>query len=153
MQSLELKVPPVAVTIILAAAMFGVSKVVPATNFVIPGSTSIALGCALCSGVIVISGVIAFRTSKTTVNPLDPGAASTIVSNGIYRYSRNPMYLGFLLTLAAWAVYLSNVVAALFLPVFVAYMNRFQIQPEERILLGKFGPAFSQYLAAVRRWV
>ena len=101
----------------------------------------------------MLAGVVAFRANKTTVNPLDPGAASTVVSNGIYRYSRNPMYLGFLLALAAWAVYLSSVVAALFLPAFVAYMNRFQIQPEERMLLAKFGPAFSQYMQAVRRWV
>jgi protein-S-isoprenylcysteine O-methyltransferase Ste14 len=63
------------------------------------------------------------------------------------------MYLGFLLALAAWAVYLSNVLAALFLPVFVAYLNRFQIRVEERALLEKFGPPFSQYMAAVRRWV
>lgn len=153
MRSLELKVPPVAVTITLAAAMFVVSKVAPATTFIIPGRTGIAVGCALCSAGIVLAGVVAFRANKTTVNPLDPGAASTLVSHGIYRYSRNPMYLGFLLALAAWAVYLSSVIAALFLPAFVAYMNRFQIQPEERMLLAKFGPAFSQYMKAVRRWV
>jgi len=153
MRSLELKVPPVAVTIAIAAAMFGVSKVTPAATFIIPGSTGIAVGCALCAGVIVLAGVVAFRVNNTTVNPLDPGAASTVVSNGIYRYSRNPMYLGFLLALAAWTVCLSSAIAALFLPAFVAYMNRFQIQPEERALLAKFGPAFSQYLKTVRRWV
>ena len=74
-------------------------------------------------------------------------------SSGVYRFSRNPMYLGFLLILAAWAIHLSNALAALFLPAFVVYMNRFQIEPEERVLLAKFGPAFSQYMATVRRWV
>jgi protein-S-isoprenylcysteine O-methyltransferase Ste14 len=123
------------------------------TTFIIPGSAGIALGLALFSVVIALAGVVAFRVNKTTVNPLNPDAASTVVSNGIYRYSRNPMYLGFLLALAAWAIYLSNALAALFLPAFVAYMNRFQIKPEERTLLAKFGPAFSQYVAAVRRWV
>jgi protein-S-isoprenylcysteine O-methyltransferase Ste14 len=153
MQSLELKVPPVPLAGIFAAAMYGVSLVTPAATFVIPGRTGIAIGLALVSAAIALAGVLAFRASKTTVNPLNPGAASTVVSSGVYRYSRNPMYLGILLALAAWAVYLSNAPAALFLPAFVAYMNRFQIKPEERALLAKFGSAFSQYTATVRRWV
>ena len=153
MRLLELKVPPVAVTVIFATAMFGMSKVTPAATFTIPGSAGIAIGFAFFSVVITLAGVVAFRVNKTTVNPLNPGAASRVVSNGIYRYSRNPMYLGFLLALAAWAIYLSNALAAWFLPAFVAYMNRFQIKPEERTLLAKFGPVFSQYVAAVRRWV
>jgi protein-S-isoprenylcysteine O-methyltransferase Ste14 len=133
--------------------MFGVSVVAPANTFVIPGRTGIATGLAFLAAVIALAGVVAFRANKTTVNPLKPGAASAVVSSGVYRYSRNPMYLGLLLALAAWAIYLSNALAALFLPAFVAYMNQFQIRPEERALLAKFGPAFSQYLAAVRRWV
>lgn len=72
---------------------------------------------------------------------------------GVYCFSRNPMYLGFLLALAGWIVYLSNVLAALLLPAFVAYMNRFQIKPEERALLTKFGPSFAHYMAAVPRWL
>jgi protein-S-isoprenylcysteine O-methyltransferase Ste14 len=153
MRSLELKLPPVPLTAIFAAAMFGVSAVTPAARFMIPGRTGIATGLALLAAVMALAGVHAFRVNKTTVNPLNPGAASAVVSSGVYRYSRNPMYLGFLLALAAWAIYLSNALAAVFLPAFVAYMNRFQIKPEERRLLAKFGPAFSQYLAAVRRWV
>lgn len=153
MRSLDLRVPPVPLTAVFAAAMFGVSVVAPANTFVIPGRTGIATGLALLAAVIALAGVVAFRANKTTVNPLKPGAASAVVSSGVYRYSRNPMYLGLLLALAAWAIYLSNALAALFLPAFVAYMNQFQIRPEERALLAKFGPAFSQYLAAVRRWV
>jgi protein-S-isoprenylcysteine O-methyltransferase Ste14 len=153
MQSLELKVPPVPLTAVFAAAKFSVSSVTPAATFVIPGRIGITIGLALLATVIALAGVVAFRANKTTVNPLNPGAASAVVSNGIYRFSRNPMYLGFLLALAAWAVYLSNALAALFLPAFVAYMNQFQIKAEERALRAKFGPAFSQYMAAVRRWV
>jgi protein-S-isoprenylcysteine O-methyltransferase Ste14 len=152
MQSLELKVPPVPLTAIFAAAMFGVSSVSPFT-LVIPGRIGITIGLALLATGIALAGVVAFRANKTTVNPLNPGAASAVVSSGVYRFSRNPMYLGFLLALAAWAVYLSSPLAAMFLPAFVAYMNQFQIEPEERALRAKFGPAFSQYMAAVRRWV
>jgi protein-S-isoprenylcysteine O-methyltransferase Ste14 len=153
MRLLELRVPPVPLTGVFAAAMYGVSIVTPAPTFFIPGRRGIAIGLALLAAAIALAGVVAFRANKTTVNPLSPGAASVVVSNGVYRFSRNPMYLGFLLALAAWAIYLSNVLAALFLPAFVAYLNRFQIIPEERTLLAKFGPAFSQYLATVRRWV
>ena len=153
MQSLELKVPPVPLAALFAAAMYGVSRVTPGATFVIPGRIGIAIGLALLATVIALAGVVAFRANKTTVNPLNPGAASAVVSSGVYRYSRNPMYLGLLLALAAWAAYLSYALAALFLPAFVAYINRFQIEIEERALLAKFGPAFSQYMAAVRRWV
>jgi protein-S-isoprenylcysteine O-methyltransferase Ste14 len=133
--------------------MLGVSVATPAATFVIPGRMGIAIGLALLATVIALAGVVAFRANKTTVNPLNPGAASTVVSGGVYRFSRNPMYLGFLLALAAWAVYLSNALAALCLPAFVAYMDRFQIKAEERALLARFGPTFSQYMATVRRWI
>jgi protein-S-isoprenylcysteine O-methyltransferase Ste14 len=153
MQSLELKIPPVPLTAIFAAAMFGLSLLTPSANFVVPSSNIASLGLALLGAAIALAGVAAFRASKTTVNPLTPGASSTIVSTGVYRFSRNPMYLGLFLVLAAWAVYLSNALAVLLLPAFVAYMNQFQIKPEERALLAKFGSCFLQYLAAVRRWV
>jgi protein-S-isoprenylcysteine O-methyltransferase Ste14 len=80
-----------------------------------------------------------------------PQQSSSLVATGIYRFSRNPMYPGFLLALLGWSVYLANWIAALLLPVFVVYMNRFQIQPEGRALLQKFGAQFSEYAAAVRR--
>jgi protein-S-isoprenylcysteine O-methyltransferase Ste14 len=153
MQSLELKVPPVPLAAVFAAAMFGVSSITPAATFVIPGRIGIAIGLALFSTALALAGVVTFRAKETTVNPLKPGAASAVVSSGVYRFSRNPMYLGLLLALAAWAIHLSNAPAALFLPAFVAYMNRFQIEPEERALLAKFGSTFSQYMAAVRRWI
>ena len=153
MQSLELKIPPVPLAAVFAAAMYGVASVTPAATFAILGRAGIAVGLALLGSVMALAGVLAFRANKTTVNPLNPGAASAVVSTGVYRFSRNPMYLGFLLVLAAWAIYLSNALSALFLPAFVAYMNRFQIEPEERVLLAKFGPAFSQYMATVHRWV
>jgi protein-S-isoprenylcysteine O-methyltransferase Ste14 len=150
---LELKVPPVPLAAAFAAAMFGLSVLWPVATFALPGRTGIALALAVVGLAIALSGVAAFRAHRTTVNPLTPSASSVVVSSGVYRFSRNPMYLGLLLALAGWAVYLSNAVAALLVPAFVVYMNRFQIEPEERALLAKFGPPFAQYMAAVRRWV
>jgi protein-S-isoprenylcysteine O-methyltransferase Ste14 len=153
MHALELKVPPVPLAAVFAAAMFGVSLLTPAATIVIPARMVVSVGLALLGSATALAGVLAFRVNKTTVNPLNPGASSAVVSSGVYRLSRNPMYLGLLLALAAWTIYLSNALAAVFLPAFVAYMNRFQIKPEERALIAKFGPAFAQYMATVRRWV
>lgn len=153
MQWLELKVPPVLVAFFVGAAMLGVARLMPRLSFVLPGVLAIAVSLAAVGAAVALAGVLAFRRQRTTVNPMTPGASSSVVSSGVYRYSRNPMYLGFLLALAGWAVYLSNAGAVILLGVFVAYMNQYQIKSEERALLAKFGASFMQYQSRVRRWV
>ena len=113
--------------------------------------TAVAAGIAgLCT---MILGVVTFRKARTTVNPLKPDAASTLVVTGIYRWTRNPMYLGALLLLASWAIYLGNPVSGAFLVIFIVYLNRFQIAPEEAALTTRFVPEFVAYKSRVRRWV
>ena len=115
--------------------------------------TAIALtifGLALAVVVIAVRG---FRKAKTTVDPFHPESASAIVTSGIYRFTRNPMYLGFLLVLIALAIFLGNWISALMPLVFVIYMNRFQIAPEERALRLRFGTSYEAYLHSVRRWI
>jgi protein-S-isoprenylcysteine O-methyltransferase Ste14 len=90
---------------------------------------------------------------RTTTNPLKPANASALVVRGIYRVTRNPMYLGLAALLAAWAIYLSSLAALAVLPLFVLYINRFQIAPEERALRSRFGAEFEAYRARVRRWI
>jgi len=153
MQWLELKIPPLLVWLVLAGAMLGVAYSAPGLSFTLAGSPVIALALVALGGALALAGVIAFRNKRTTVNPLTPGASTSVVSGGVYRVSRNPMYLGFLLALAGWAVYLSNAGAALLLPAFVAYMTQYQIKPEERALLAKFGSEYVQYMSRVRRWL
>ena len=96
---------------------------------------------------------MAFRRAKTTVNPITPEATTTMVTSGLYRFSRNPMYLGLLVVLIGWALFLSHPLAFAVLPLFVLYMNRFQIIPEEQILSAKFAHQFTAYKETVRRWV
>lgn len=153
MRWLELKIPPLLVWLVIAGAMFGVAHSAPKLSFELAGSSAIALALVALGGALALAGVVAFRENSTTVNPLTPSASSTVVSSGVYRVSRNPMYLGFLVALAGWAVYLSNAGAALLLPAFVAYMTQYQIKPEERALLAKFGSEFGQYMSRVRRWL
>jgi protein-S-isoprenylcysteine O-methyltransferase Ste14 len=152
-RALELRIPPLALTALAALIMWVVSSAWP--SYLVPPSWALILASALAvAGVgMCLSAVVSFRTAKTTVNPSTPGAASHVVSSGIYRYTRNPMYLAFLLILVAWAISLASPLSSLLLLVFVAYLNRFQIKPEERALLTKFGAPYSQYMNQVRRWV
>ena len=150
---IELRVPPVAVALLAAFLMTLLAR--SATGLHWP--TSVQLGGALflfATGIaIAVAGVREFRRARTTVNPLTPAAASAMVRSGIYRHTRNPMYLGMLLMLAGWAAWLASVAAVAVLPAFVLYMNRLQIEPEERALASRFGADFEDYRRSVRRWL
>ena len=153
MRVLELKIPPPAVALVNALLMWLASRSSPVLAFVFPVANLLAVGLAAIGLTVAISGVVTFRLARTTLNPTKPEASSSLVSWGIYRITRNPMYLGLLLELTAWAIFLSNWLAFLFLPVFVIYINRFQIVPEERALTSLFAREFVDYQSRVRRWL
>ena len=152
MPSLESKVPPPALVVVLAVAMWLVSRATPSLHFDVPWHDGLAVVLVSAGFITGISGVVTFRKAKTTVNPLKPHASS-LVTSGVYAISRNPMYLGGLTMLLGWAISLSNPCAFLFLPVYVLYLNRFQIAPEERVLTSLFGKTYVTYQARVRRWL
>lgn len=153
MHALELKVPPVAVVVAFGVMMWAAARVFSAASFSLPGASFVAFALVVIGGGIAIAGVFAFRRHETTVNPMKPETTASVVTGGIYGVTRNPMYLGLAFALVAWAIYLANLAALLLVPAFVAYMTRFQIKPEERALLEKFGSRFADYMAAVRRWI
>lgn len=153
MHALELKVPPVAVVLVAAGLMWLVAWAVPALGFANPFRIPVAVSLGVAGAVTSALGVVSFRRAGTTVNPMKPDTASSLVAAGIYRLTRNPMYLGFLVALLGWAAFLSSIAAFLLLPAFVLYMNRFQIEPEERALAARFGQSFADYEASVRRWL
>ncbi len=152
--ALELKVPPLALVFLFGALMWLASAYSTFTiALTLPWRSAFAIIFCTMGLAIVLAGALAFRRAKTTVNPLTPEATTTMVISGIYRFTRNPMYLGFFFVLAGWAIYLSNLLAFALLPLFVWYMNRFQILPEERALGAKFSHAFTAYKCSVRRWL
>lgn len=153
MKSLELRVPPVIVVFATAACMWFVAETLPWFTVAVRWAVPVATGCAIAGISVALAGVAAFRKARTTVNPTTPEASSAIVASGVYRFSRNPMYAGFLLVLIGWGVYLSNLGALVLVSVFVVYMNRFQIKPEERALAAKFGSGYTEYMQRVRRWL
>ena len=132
MHGLELKIPPVAVVLLMAALMWLASWAMPTFGFLFPARAFLSATVAVAGLLISAFGIASFRQARTTVNPLKPESASSLVVSGIYRLTRNPMYLGFLLVLLGWAMFLSNALALLFLPLFIFYMNRFQIERRKR---------------------
>lgn len=153
MKKLENKIPPPLVATLIGVIMWLVSR----QTYVLPLSETLCLILAMLivalGGFFSLAGVVSFRRAKTTVNPLKPETASSLVNSGIYRFSRNPMYVGFALFLFAWAIYLAAPVATIGVVFFVLYMNRFQIEPEEQALVKIFGDEFNLYCDRVRRWI
>jgi len=154
MRFLEHRIPPPLVGIILAGAMWFIAwSLSPLPPLPATVRLPAAVILALVGAAIALSGVISFRRAQTTVNPLKPETSTALVSTGIYGITRNPMYLGMLTVLLAWAVYLSSVWALLGPVAFALYITRFQIIPEERALRSLFGPSFVEYTHRVRRWL
>jgi len=153
MTSLENKIPPLLVAALLAVSMWLISLATPeimmSTN--VRHSVSVivlAIGIFFCA-----AGVISFGLAKTTVDPRRPATASALVSSGIYRVSRNPMYVGFAFSLLAWGIWLASAWSLAGVVAFILYINRFQIAPEERALMEIFGIEFASYKSRVRRWL
>lgn len=150
---LDHRIPPPVVGALLAAAMWGVSGTGP--TLPIPDGPKLLLVLLLtgAGAAFDLLGLLAFRAARTTVNPLRPDRSTAIVSGGVYRVTRNPMYVGMALLLFAWAVQLSAVAAFAGPVVFMLYITRFQIRPEERALEQRFGDAYRRYASEVRRWL
>ncbi len=153
MPALENTIPPPILCAGLAVAMGAAAWAAPAAHVPAVARFSLAGAFALVGVACAAPAFRAFSRARTTINPVNIEAASTLVTDGVYRYTRNPMYVGLAALLAAWAAYLGLAWAFLGPAVFVAFITRFQIMPEERVLQAKFGAAYTDYRARVRRWV
>lgn len=151
MKNLELKLPPAAVWIICALIMCGITRLLP--FLALPRMPLVAIAVAGIGIGIAFAGVWSFHKARTTINPLNPSQATHFVSKGVYKLSRNPMYVGLACSLIAWAIWLTNLLTWIGILLFIAYMTRFQIIPEERALKLKFGKEYENYCLKVRRWL
>ncbi|HTH78415.1 MAG TPA: isoprenylcysteine carboxylmethyltransferase family protein [Ramlibacter sp.] len=153
MKALEHKVPPPVVAVTVGAIMWGLSLPGVAALPRSHAGTAVGIVIAALGVAAAVLGNIAFRRARTTVNPFEPETASSLVTSGIYRVTRNPMYVGMLLVLVGWAVFLANGLAVIAIALFPAYITRFQIKPEERALMALFGEQYASYSSHVRRWL
>jgi protein-S-isoprenylcysteine O-methyltransferase Ste14 len=150
---LHLRVPPVAVTFLAGAVALVNVWAFPGLCWESPARPWLALILVLAGIICGLLGVASFRSARTSVNPLQPAAATTLVISGIYRVSRNPMYLGFLFLLLGELAWLAHPFALLAAPALVIYLNCFQIAPEEQALRQSFGMEYMVYATRVRRWI
>jgi protein-S-isoprenylcysteine O-methyltransferase Ste14 len=153
MKKLELKVPPVAVAVIVGTAMWLVSIVLPKMRLGDTFHAAMVVIFTAIGAAFGIAGLLSFSKAKTTFDPMKPDSSTSLVTSGIYSITRNPMYVGLLSILTAWCFFIESAYALLLLAVFVIYMNKFQIQPEERALRSIFGDAYDDYVLRVRRWL
>lgn len=153
MRHLELKIPPPLVALLCVAAMWYVSRITPALG--LPREVRWFLtGVFILVGVSFdLRGLLVFLKAKTSINPMKPNQASSLVVTGVYRRTRNPMYVGLACMLVAVAIFLDAPLALIGVVAFVGYITRFQILPEERVLGQKFGEAYRDYCERVPRWL
>ena len=102
---------------------------------------------------IIVAGVLSFKLANTTVDPTHPEKASSVVTTGVFAYSRNPMYVGFVLILLAIAIKMQNLSGYILVIIFIRYLHYFQILPEEKMLRKLFGQQYIDYCSDVRRWL
>ncbi len=153
MRWLEARVPPPVVVLLAAAVIWGLRRAFPELGLFIPGRRAIYWTLLALGLLVVAAGILSFRRARTTVNPMKPDNASSLVTSGIYRFTRNPMYVGDVLILLAVVVFFSNPLGLAGVVLFIAWMNLLQIPAEERALRARFGDAYNAYRARVRRWV
>jgi protein-S-isoprenylcysteine O-methyltransferase Ste14 len=149
---LELKIPPPIVALLAGTLMWALGRWLPGASFG-PVPWALVLALAVFGIAIGVSGFIGFRAKGTTIDPHKPDRATALVTGGVYRVTRNPMYLGLSLVLLAWALRLGAATAFVGPPLFLAWIRRFQVGPEERVLTALFGTEYQAYCARVRRWL
>ncbi|RRJ83522.1 isoprenylcysteine carboxylmethyltransferase family protein [Aestuariirhabdus litorea] len=153
MHWLEMKIPPPLYLLMFGGAMWwladtGIGWQWHDPLLLVLGWGVIAVGVSLDLG-----GLWRFVRARTTVNPYRPEHSSVLVVEGVYRYTRNPMYLGMLLVLVGWGCVLGSALALLLPPLFALCLTRVQILPEERVLEKTFGASYQAYRQRVRRWL
>lgn len=153
MSRLDHKIPPPVIALLCAGSAWLLARATPGLTQDWPLRLWVTAGLVGIGLLLDMWGLLAFRRAGTTLNPLAPERSSAVVQAGPYRFTRNPMYLGMACVLLGACAWLANPFTLLAVVAFVAYITRFQILPEERVLLGKFGAPYADYLRAVRRWL
>ena len=148
---LDTKIPPPIVAIFIGVCIYFSRDWLP--SFTSDHLFYAGLGCEFLAVVINLTAIFSFIKSKTTINPVKPQTATSLVTTGAFAFSRNPMYLGLLLFLFGFALQVNIVGGIPLLLLFVLYIDRFQIIPEERALAEKFGQEFQEYAENVRKWI
>ncbi len=150
---LQLKIPPPVYALMIVLAMWLLDRYFPLSELISAPWNKLGLGIMVIAGFLDLWSLGLFIKQRTTVNPMKPANTSGIVTSGLYRISRNPMYLGLLTILGGFAIWLGSLTPFLALPVFYWLITQMQIKPEEKILAAAFGKEYLAYKNQVRRWL
>jgi protein-S-isoprenylcysteine O-methyltransferase Ste14 len=147
------RIPPPIFLLLAAASMWALNRWLPVVHWIPrPWNRAGALPAAI-GFIIVVAAIARFGRARTTVNPIDPSKATQLVTGGVFRLSRNPMYLGMVLLLVGWAAWLQSASPWLIPPLFLILITRVQIIPEEHALERLFGARYIAYRRSVPRWI
>jgi protein-S-isoprenylcysteine O-methyltransferase Ste14 len=150
---MKTRIPPPVMALLAGVAMAALHRYWPLAQCLQGAQRSVGNVLALAGAATTLLAMGRFRAAGTTINPLDPAKATALVESGLFRYTRNPMYVGLALVLAGWAARLGSATPWLVLPGFVAAITWLQILPEEQALRALFGEAYAAYCRRVPRWL
>jgi protein-S-isoprenylcysteine O-methyltransferase Ste14 len=153
MKTLICKFPPMLVSLLAGVLMWVISAISPSFTVLLPFRSIIFIFTAIAGIAIVFSSGHSFTNAKTSFNPIKFDKVTSLVTTGIYSFTRNPMYLGVMIVFAGWAYYLGNIFAVMIITLNIIYLNCFQIKQEETVLEEKFGQEYLSYKSRVRRWI
>ena len=153
MPTLALKLPPLPLAALVAVLMWLLARNLPVATVDSSLAAVLAVGLALAGITSILAGLVQFRTARTTVNPLHPDKASTLVTGGIFARTRNPMYLGAFLVLAGYALCAVSFSALLVALGMLAAGHAFAVLYEEPALERRFGESYRAYRRRTRRWI
>jgi len=142
--------PPILVIILTSLVYFSSTKL---ELIYLPYRQIVSVIILIIGLIVIVSPVVDFIKSKTTVNPVKFKNVNRLVTTGIYRYSRNPMYLGMILIIISTTVYYLNFLSVFSPLIFYIWINKFQINREEIFLEDKFGSEYLEYKSKTRRWI
>ena len=146
-----LKIPPPLLVLILVISNYFSSKKIDL--ILIPNQTLISFIIFLIGVIILINPIIKFIKSRTTIDPINFKKVNKLIISGIYKYSRNPMYLGLLMIVISNTIFFLNILSITTPILFYLWINKFQIKREEIFLTEKFGQEYLLYMTKTRRWI
>ena len=148
---MKTKIPPPIVTLVSALLIFFSKELFP--NYTFDYQSTLSIGIFISGLMILISAVSLFKKKETTVNPMSPEKASSLVVDGVFKYTRNPMYLGMSVVLLSISIQFNLIGGILIVSLFVAYITVFQIIPEEEAMEENFGQDYLLFKKNTRRWI
>lgn len=154
-RKMKLRIAPPVLTLLSAVLMWAIANYLTfaAVDIELSWRKSIFMVFVILGSSAASAAFVNFQSSNTSIDPMKPEKASVLVTEGIFQFSRNPMYLGLLSCLIGWAIYLNNPLTLLVVLGFFFYMTRVQIKAEEEALNEKFGETYQAYMKEVRRWL